>query len=55
METKVDHSQPTKKTSILRSDAAQRVLAFGALILIFLVFWFLSPYFRNRQQHQWPS
>lgn len=45
METKAVQSQPVKKTSILRSDAAQRVLAFGALILIFIVFRFLSPYF----------
>lgn len=34
-----------QKTSILRSDAAQRFLAFGALIIMFIVFSLASPYF----------
>jgi ribose transport system permease protein len=31
--------------SLLRSDAAQRFMAFGALILMFIIFSVLSPYF----------
>lgn len=33
------------KTSLFRSDAMQRLLAFGALILLFVVFSIASPYF----------
>jgi ribose transport system permease protein len=33
------------KKSVLRSDAMQRLLAFGALILLFVVFSIASPYF----------
>jgi ribose transport system permease protein len=35
----------TPKKSMLRSDAMQRLLAFGALILLFVVFSIASPYF----------
>ncbi len=46
MTTKTAPVQTTaSKTSILRSDAAQRVLAFGALILLFIFFALRSPYF----------
>lgn len=45
METKLTQAVPAKKTSFLRSDAAQRFLAFGALILLFIIFSLLSPYF----------
>jgi ribose transport system permease protein len=31
--------------SILQSDATQRLLAFGALIILFIGFWIASPYF----------
>ncbi len=34
-----------QKRSLLRSDAMQRLLAFGALILLFIVFTIASPYF----------
>ena len=37
METKLTQAVPAKKTSFLRSDAAQRFLAFGALILLFIL------------------
>lgn len=33
------------KASLLRSDAMQRIMAFGALILMFIIFSVLSPYF----------
>ncbi len=47
METKL--AQPAeRKTSLLRSDAMQRVLAFAALILLFIVFSILSPFFFQR-------
>ena len=42
METQV--AQPQRR-SLLRSDAMQRLLAFGALILLFVVFSIASPYF----------
>jgi ribose transport system permease protein len=42
METRV--AQP-KGRPLLRSDAMQRLLAFGALILLFIVFSIASPYF----------
>ncbi len=46
MTTKAAPTQTaTQKTSILRSDAAQRFLAFGALILMFIAFSLASPYF----------
>jgi ribose transport system permease protein len=45
MDTKLTQTQPVPKTSLLRSDAMQRVLAFGALILLFVIFSVLSPYF----------
>ncbi len=35
----------TPKKSLFRSDAMQRLLAFGALILLFVVFSIASPYF----------
>lgn len=38
---------PTRRQSILRSNAAQKVLAFAALIAIFVVFSILSPFFRT--------
>jgi ribose transport system permease protein len=44
METKLAPSVEPK-TSLLRSDAMQRVLAFAALILLWIVFTILSPYF----------
>jgi ribose transport system permease protein len=34
-----------QRTSLFRSDAMQRLLAFGALILLFIVFSLASPYF----------
>src|SRR5512136_1239714 len=42
METRVAKMQGR---SLLRSDAMQRLLAFGALILLFVVFSIASPYF----------
>lgn len=45
METKLTQAQPAPKTSLLRSDAFQRFMAFGALILLFIIFSVLSPYF----------
>jgi ribose transport system permease protein len=42
METRI--AQPQGR-SLLRSDAMQRLLAFGALILLFIVFSIASPYF----------
>jgi ribose transport system permease protein len=42
METQA--AQP-QRGSLLRSDAMQRLLAFGALILLFIVFSIASPYF----------
>src|SRR5512133_2468750 len=33
--------------SLFRSDAMQRVMAFGALILLFIVFSLASPFFRT--------
>ncbi len=45
METKAAPATPQARTSVFRSDAMQRVLAFGALILLFVVFTILSPYF----------
>jgi ribose transport system permease protein len=46
MTTKTAAGQtPAKKTSLLRSDAAQRFLAFGALILMIIFFSLASPYF----------
>ena len=45
METKLTQAQPAPKTSLLRSDAFQRFMAFGALILLFIIFSLLSPYF----------
>lgn len=43
METAV--TQVTPKKSLLRSDAVQRLLAFGALILLFIVYSIASPNF----------
>jgi len=45
METKTVQTQSVQTTSVFRSDAMQRVLAFGALILLFIVFSVLSPNF----------
>src|SRR5512146_1257169 len=42
METQA--AQPQRRP-LLRSDAMQRLLAFGALILLFIVFSIASPYF----------
>jgi ribose transport system permease protein len=38
-------TQAAQKKSLLRSDAMQRLLAFGALILLFVVFSIASPHF----------
>ncbi len=38
-------TQPTTKLSLFRSDAMQTILAFGALILLFVVFSLASPNF----------
>src|SRR5512140_1503501 len=43
MDTTAVRSAPKK--SFLRSDAIQQLLAFGALILLFIVFSIASPYF----------
>ncbi len=45
METTAVPQQVTPKRSMLQSDAMQRLLAFGALILLFVVFSIASPYF----------
>jgi ribose transport system permease protein len=44
MEAKTE-AKPAQKTPLLRSDAMQRVLAFGALIVLFIFFSLASPYF----------
>jgi len=41
----VAETTTTSRRSIFQSSAAQKLLAFAALIVIFLVFTFLSPYF----------
>lgn len=38
-------AKTAQRPSLLRSDAMQRVLAFGALIVLFIFFSFASPYF----------
>jgi len=43
MGTKTAEARPVQKVSVFRSDAMQRVLAFGALILMFVVFSVLRP------------
>ena len=40
-----DTTVPKQRTNPLRSDAAQKLLAFAGLIVLFIVFSFLSPYF----------
>ena len=46
METNVTQTTP-KRASLFRSDAMQQVMAFAALILLFVVFSLLSPNFRT--------
>lgn len=40
-------TQSTTRRKLIPADAMQKVLAFAGLIIIFLVFWALSPYFRQ--------
>ena len=47
METKI-----APKSSLFRSDAMQRVLAFGGLIALFVVFSLASPVFSDVRQHR---
>ncbi len=44
MEAKTE-AKPAQRTQLFRSDAMQRILAFGALILMFVFFSLASPYF----------
>src|SRR3974377_796813 len=44
MEAKTE-AKPAQRTPLLRSDAMQRILAFGALIVLFVFFSLASPYF----------
>ena len=44
MEAKTE-AKPAQRTQLLRSDAMQRILAFGALIVLFVFFSLASPYF----------
>ena len=41
----IDTTVPKQRTNPLRSDAAQKLLAFAGLIVLFIVFSLLSPYF----------
>src|SRR5512140_2426925 len=45
MTTQTVKSERKNAKSLFRSDAMQRLLAFGALILLFIVFSLASPYF----------
>jgi ribose transport system permease protein len=45
MTTQTANRESKSKKSFFRSDAMQRLLAFGALILLFIVFSIASPYF----------
>jgi ribose transport system permease protein len=45
MTTQTANRESKSKKSLFRSDAMQRLLAFGALILLFIVFSIASPYF----------
>ena len=45
MTTQTVKSESKSAKSLFRSDAMQRLLAFGALILLFIVFSIASPYF----------
>src|SRR5512138_1323082 len=45
MTTQTVKSDRKSAKSLFRSDAMQRLLAFGALILLFIVFSIASPYF----------
>ena len=47
MDTKTAQSQKKSFSSLFRSDATQRVLAFAGLIVLFVVFSLASPYFRE--------
>jgi ribose transport system permease protein len=47
MEAEVATPVTREKKSLLRSDAAQKIGAFAALIILFAFFWFSSPYFRT--------
>lgn len=47
MTTQTIKSERRSVRSLFRSDAMQRVMAFGALILLFIVFSLASPYFRT--------
>ncbi len=44
MEAKTE-AKPAERTQLLRSDAMQRILAFAALIVLFVFFSLASPYF----------
>jgi ribose transport system permease protein len=45
MDKQIAQAPAAPRTSLLRSDAMQRVMAFGALILMFIIFSVLSPFF----------
>ena len=47
MTTQTANREGKNKKSLFRSDAMQRVMAFGALILLFIVFSIASPFFRT--------
>lgn len=47
MDVEVATTVTREKKNLLRSDAAQKVGAFAALIILFAFFWFSSPYFRT--------
>ena len=47
MTTQTADRESKSKKSLFRSDAMQRVMAFGALILLFIVFSIASPFFRT--------
>ncbi|MCB0198450.1 MAG: ABC transporter permease [Caldilineae bacterium] len=47
MATQTGETAATSKRSFLRADAAQKLLAFSALIIIFIFFSLASPFFRT--------
>jgi len=47
MRTETVVTQPKTRKSLFRSDAMQRVMAFGALIVLFIGFSIASPFFRT--------
>ncbi|HEX9388517.1 MAG TPA: hypothetical protein VF918_19490, partial [Anaerolineales bacterium] len=47
MRTETVVSQPKSRKSLFRSDAMQRVMAFSALIVLFIGFSIASPFFRT--------